>query len=458
MRGSTTASSLVRLKRTSGLEPHVHVFLRVVKESGHTRMHMNETKQPILGFEGLGLAPRLLSAIQMLGFTEPTPIQSKAIPVAVEGGDLIGVAETGTGKTFAFGLPLLQRVAREKTTGLVVLPTRELALQVEEALHEVGKQFGLRTAVLIGGASMSRQISMIRRKPHVIIATPGRLIDHMEQRNVSLGGVGVLVLDEADRMLDMGFMPQIRRILKGVPEERQTMLFSATMPGEIVRIANRFMRNPVRVEVATTGTTAKGVEQRLYVLQNQQKIRLLDHLLSQHEGSVLVFSRTRHGAKRISRTVKAMGHTSSDIHSDRTLSQRREALEGFKKGRHRVLVATDIAARGIDVEGITLVINYDVPENAEDYVHRIGRTARAGRTGIAISFATPDQGALIGQIERLTRCMLPISPLPDDLPPSRVLPRGDSSRRGGYSRPQQRRNSVGRGRGGYGGGGNRRRW
>ena len=388
----------------------------------------------------------------MLGFSEPTPIQAKAIPVAVKGGDLFGVAQTGTGKTFAFGLPMLQRIAREKTTGLVVLPTRELALQVEEALHEVGKQFGLRTVVLIGGASMSRQMNKIRRKPHIIIATPGRIIDHMEQRNISLSNVGILVLDEADRMLDMGFMPQIQKILKGVPKERQTMMFSATMPSQIVRIANKFMRDPVRVEVATTGTTAKGVEQHLYVLQNQQKIRLLDHLLSQHEGSVLVFSRTKHGAKRISRTVKAMGHTSSDIHSDRTLSQRRQALDGFKKGTHRVLVATDIAARGIDVTGITLVVNYDIPENPEDYVHRIGRTARAGRTGIAISFATPDQGALIGQIERLTRCMLPISPLPDSLPPSRMLPsRNDRNSRGGYSRPQQSRNGSGRGRSGGGG-------
>lgn len=430
---------------------------RVAKESGHTRMNMNKTKQPVLGFDTLGLTPRLLSAIQMMGFVEPTPIQVQAIPVAVKGRDIIGVAQTGTGKTFAFGLPMLQRIASEKTTGLVVLPTRELALQVEEALLSVGKQFGLRTAVLIGGASMHRQITMIRRKPHIIIATPGRIIDHLEQGNISLEGIGVLVLDEADRMLDMGFMPQIRKILKGVPEERQTMLFSATMPDQIVRIADKFMRDPERVEVAITGTTAKGVEQHLYVLQNPQKIRLLDHLLSSHEGSVLVFSRTKHGARRICRAVKSMGHTSADIHSDRTLNQRREALDGFKKGRHRVLVATDIAARGIDVSGIAYVINYDIPENPEDYVHRIGRTARAGRTGVAISFATPDQGALINQIERLTRCVLPITSLPDDLPPSRMMPKNDNRRRGGNSRPQQRRNGSGRGYGNGGGGRRRRR-
>jgi ATP-dependent RNA helicase RhlE len=416
---------------------------------------MNE--QTPSGFDGLGIAPTLLTALDKLKFSQPTPIQRQAIPVAIEGKDLIGIAQTGTGKTLAFGLPMLQRIARIGGRGLVVLPTRELALQVDEQLHKFGRSAGLRTAVLIGGASMNVQKDHLRRNPHIIVATPGRLIDHMEQRTVNLHDIKTLVLDEADRMLDMGFMPQIRKILASVPKERQTMLFSATMPDDIVRIASQHMQTPVRIEIARAGTASELVGQELFVVRKDQKNRLLDRLLADHKGSVLVFTRTKFGAKKLARAVKGMGHTASDIHSDRSLAQRRDALEGFKSGKYRVLVATDIAARGIDVTGIELVVNYDVPENADDYVHRIGRTGRAGHSGKAITFATPDQGDDVRQIEKLIRKELPISALPE-LPAERPMPPGRQ-----YEEREERRFGGGggfRGRGsrpGFGGGRPQRR-
>ncbi len=392
------------------------------------------------GFHGLGIAPKLIEILDRLKYTTPTPIQTQAIPVAIEGKDLIGIAQTGTGKTLAFGIPMLQRLAQHKGRGLVLLPTRELALQVEETFQKIGRGIGLRSAVLIGGAAMGPQMQAIAKNPHVIVATPGRLIDHLDQRTLQLNDVRVLVLDEADRMLDMGFAPQIQKILRSVPRERQTMLFSATMPAEIVSIANSYMKLPVRVEIARAGTAAERVTQELFVVRKDQKNRLLDRLLSEYRGSVLVFSRTKFGAKRIARAVRGMGHSASDIHSDRSLAQRRDALEGFKSGKYRVLIATDIAARGIDVQGIELVINYDIPENAEDYVHRIGRTARAGRSGRAISFATPEQGTEVRDIERLTRTVLPISKLPElppDRPPIHEPHRGGFEHRRGGNRPRR---------------------
>lgn len=376
---------------------------------------------PSNGFSGLGIAPGLLDAIDRLKFTEPTPIQQRSIPIAIEGKDLIGIAQTGTGKTLAFGIPMIQRLAQVKGQGLIVLPTRELALQVDESLRAIGRAAGLRTAVLIGGASMVLQRQALGKKPHVLIVTPGRLIDHLEQHSVTLKEVRILVLDEADRMLDMGFAPQIKRILLNVPKERQTLLFSATMPNDIVTIAQTHMQLPVRVEIAKQGTAAEKVVQELFFIGKEGKSRLLEALLSKTVGPVLVFTRTKFGAKKLARQVKTMGHAAADIHSDRSLAQRREALDGFKSGKYRILVATDIAARGIDVTGIELVVNYDLPSNAEDYVHRIGRTARAGRTGRAVSFATFDQRGEVRDIERLIRIALPISPLPT-LPPERARP------------------------------------
>lgn len=371
------------------------------------------------GFAGLGLSQKLLEAIDSHGFTTPTPIQTQAIPVALNGEDVVGIAQTGTGKTLAFGLPMLQRIARLGGRGLVILPTRELALQVDQSLHKVANSFGLRTAVLIGGAPLGRQIQELNRKPHIIIVTPGRLIDHMEQKTINLSGINILVLDEADRMLDMGFAPQLKRILEKVPRERQTMLFSATMPQEIFSIATKHMKQPVRIEVAPAGTLAERVVQELFVVRKEDKSRLLEALLAKEPGSVLVFSRTKHGAKKLTIQVKRMGYEAAEIHANRSLAQRRAALDGFKSGQYRVLIATDIAARGIDVTGIAMVINYDLPDNPDDYVHRIGRTGRAGREGKAISFATPDQGKDVRMIEKLSRTHLPESKLPE-LPPARA--------------------------------------
>ena len=336
------------------------------------------------GFADLGIAPKLLEVLTQLNFTTPTPIQVQAIPVAATGRDVIGIAQTGTGKTLAFSLPMLQRIAKAKQRGLIVLPTRELALQVDEELQKVAGSLGLKTALLIGGESQPKQLKQLKKNPHIIIGTPGRINDLLEQGEVSLDTVGVLVLDEADRMLDMGFKPQIERIVQHVPEERQTMLFSATMPPEIMRLVNRYMVNPTKVEVATAGTVTDRVEQELYVLEKQQKNQLLEKLLTDHDGTVLVFSRTKYGAKKISRSIRNMGYDAAELHSNLTLGQRRRSLEGFKKGKHRVLVATDIASRGIDVTNIELVVNYDLPDNPEDYVHRVGRTGRAGQMGKAI--------------------------------------------------------------------------
>jgi ATP-dependent RNA helicase RhlE len=337
---------------------------------------------------------------------------------------------------------------------LIVLPTRELAQQVDEALAPFAATMGIRTAVFIGGASMYLQRQMIKRNPRILIATPGRLNDHLEHRTVTLREVSVLVLDEADRMLDMGFKPQIERILQHVPKERQTMLFSATMPQEIMRLATVHMRSPLRIEVAPAGTAADKIEQELFIVRREQKLFLLASLLTEHKGTILLFSRTKHGAKKITHAIQQMGHTAAEIHSNKSLSQRREALYGFKSGRYRVLVATDIASRGIDVSDIEVVLNFDLPDDPSDYVHRIGRTARAGKTGIAISFATPDQAKDIREIERLIRTPIrrKISPT---MPQAQfdALPAADS-----FSRPRrsfQRRPQQG---GGGRQGGGQRKW
>lgn len=400
-------------------------------------------------FDSLGLAPKLLDAVTKVGYEIPTPIQAQAIPYAVEGEDIIGIAQTGTGKTMAFGLPMIQRIARIKKRGLCVLPTRELAEQVETELHKVAGHLGLRTAVLIGGENIKKQFAQLKRKPHIIVATPGRLIDHMQQRTVSLGNIGVLVLDEADRMLDMGFMPQIRKILAAVPKEHQTLLFSATMPEDIVRIADKHMKKPVRVEVAPQGTAAENVDQELFVVDRRDKPRLLEKLLTDVNGTMLIFTRTKYAAKKVARIVNKLGHRAAEIHSNRSQNQRREALDGFKSGKYRVLVATDIASRGIDVKDIELVINYDVPENAEDYVHRIGRTGRAGKTGKAITFAEPGQAKEVQAIERYAKIYLPSTPLPT-LPPKSeahfASPRRDD--RYGSRSPRRGRESGRRGRNG----------
>lgn len=366
-------------------------------------------------FDNLGIAPKLLDILHKQKFHTPTPIQQQSIPQAITGKDLIGIAQTGTGKTLAFGIPMIQRLAQTsgKEKGLIVLPTRELALQVNESLKKIGGGIGLKTAILIGGESMPKQIRALATKPHIIIATPGRLIDHIETKKINLNSTTILVLDEADRMLDMGFLPQIKKILEALPTKRQTLLFSATMPEDIVGIANKYMSMPLRVEVAPAGSAVKSVTQEIYFINRDEKADLLRSLLSQYKGSVLVFSRTKHGARKIASNIRGFGETATEIHSNKSLNQRLEALKGFKLGKYRILVATDIAARGIDVAGIQLVINYDLPDNAEDYVHRIGRTGRASQTGHAISFATHDQKRDVQTIERLIRKALPVSKNPN---------------------------------------------
>jgi len=363
-------------------------------------------------FYGLGIAPKILEILDRIKFKVPTSIQVKAIPMALQGQDIVGIAQTGTGKTHSFAIPMVQRLAQTQGMGLVLAPTRELALQIDKAYQGLAGAFKIRTACLIGGASMDEQLRNLKKGCRIIIATPGRLIDHIERRTVFLNTVEMLVLDEADRMLDMGFAPQIQQILKVIPKKRQTMLFSATISKEIMAIASHHMKLPVSVEIAPSGTTAEKITQELFVVSREEKRALLNKVLGRYNGAVLLFSRTKHNARKIASAIRKMGHSAVEMHSDRSLNQRREALDGFKNGKYRVLVATDIAARGIDVTGIELVINYDLPDDAQNYVHRIGRTGRAGHSGHAISFATPDQGRDIKDIEKLIRIHLPISKFP----------------------------------------------
>ena len=365
-------------------------------------------------FRGLGIAPGILDALDHMKFTTPTPIQHQAIPIANEGKDVLGIAQTGTGKTLAFGIPMVQLLARAPGRALIVVPTRELALQVDDTIRKIGQPFNIRSVIVIGGMSMDTQIQVVRKNTtRILIATPGRLLDHLERKTIQLADIKMVVLDEADRMLDMGFAPQIQRIARYLPKQRQTLLFSATMPDAVLSLATAYMKLPIRVEIARSGSAPEKIAQELFIVRQDAKKRLLATLLKQYQGSVLVFARTKMSAKKITRMLRDAHFTAGEIHSNRSLGQRREALEGFKTGRYRVLVATDIASRGIDVKGIELVINYDLPEESENYVHRIGRTGRAGLEGRAISFATPDQGDNVRDIEKLIRAALRVSSHPE---------------------------------------------
>jgi len=360
-----------------------------------------------MNFSQLGLNEALVRACESLGYTEPTPIQTQAIPVMLGGSDLIGCAETGTGKTAAFLLPTMQRMSERERPGirlLVLAPTRELATQIEASYRSLApKKNAMRCVTLIGGSGMARQTDALRRGVGIVIATPGRLLDHMERGAIDFSFVETLVLDEADRMLDMGFWPAIRRVLAALPAERQTLLFSATMSPAIEKIARSNMRQPKLVEVSQRGAAAVTVEQTAYPVATESKTALLLDLLERERFErVLVFTRTRRGAERLSHILEARSHKVNRIHADRSQPQREAALRGFKDGRTRVLVATDIAARGIDVDSISHVINYDVPAAPEDYVHRIGRTGRAGNLGRAITLVTPVEELNMRAIERLT--------------------------------------------------------
>lgn len=361
-----------------------------------------------MNFSQLGLAPAQVSACESLGYNTPTPIQRQAIPIVLSGRDVIGCAETGTGKTAAFLLPIIQRLSEKSRPGvrvLVLAPTRELALQIHENYKQLNRVKTNRSVLAIGGANIRSQLAELRRGATVLIATPGRLLDLIERRAVELSGIEVFVLDEADRMLDMGFLPAIRRVLALLPAKRQTLLFSATMSPSIEQLARSTTKDPKLVEVNTRGQAASLVEQMAYYVGQESKTALLLELLEKEREPferVLIFTRTRRGAERLSHVLAARDHTVKRIHADRTQSQREAALRAFSEGRARILVATDIAARGLDISSVSHVVNYDVPAAPEDYVHRIGRTGRAGNQGKAITIVAPVDELSMRAIERLT--------------------------------------------------------
>lgn len=359
-----------------------------------------------MNFKDLGLLPFLTDKCESLGYTEPTPIQKQAIPIVLNGGDVIASAETGTGKTAAFLLPILQNLEEFKNKRgirvLILSPTRELANQTEEACRQFVPK-GITCAAIIGGAGYPRQIQALRQGVNILIATPGRLIDFMDQGMVNFKDLNTLVLDEADRMLDMGFLPAIKRIVKTIPAKRQTLFFSATMAGDIERIAMSLVNDPTFIEISKRGTAAVTIDQKAYPVAQQHKMPLLLELLEKEEFErVLVFTRTKRGADRLAHILEKRSHRSNRIHGDRSQSQREAALRSFKAGKTRVLIATDVAARGIDIDSVSHVINYDIPVVPEDYVHRIGRTGRAGNTGRAITLFTTAEEHSMKAIERLT--------------------------------------------------------
>ncbi|HVG07437.1 MAG TPA: DEAD/DEAH box helicase [Thermoanaerobaculia bacterium] len=362
-------------------------------------------------FDSLGLSPRILRIVKRIGFEHPTPIQAEVIPVALSGRDVVGLAQTGSGKTAAFCLPLAERLTHGGgVRGLIISPTREIALQTEAFLNLFGED--LETVCLIGGVKMGPQIRKLGKKPDVVVATPGRLLDHVERGLLRLDKVQELVIDEADHMLDMGFMPQVQRILDELPRERQTMMFSATMPPPIQRLAERILTDPVRIDILPEGGAAEGIDHRLYLVEPDDKKACLLALLNKELGSTLVFIRRKVDAEWLTRVLVREGHPVERIHSDLSQGQRVEALRGFREGAHRILVATDIAARGIDVPGIQHIVNFDIPDTVEDYIHRAGRTARGTARGIVSTIASWMNKPTIKEIEEalgeeIARCTVP---------------------------------------------------
>lgn len=427
-----------------------------------------------MNFNQLPLHERILKAIADTGYTKPTPIQLKAIPKVAKGADVIGIAQTGTGKTAAFTLPLLSKLvdkteANESrhTRVLIIAPTRELVQQIHENVRGYAKYTNLRTGVIIGGVSDKGQIAKLNSGVDILVATPGRLLDLVEKGHGNFHQIEALVLDEADRMLDMGFIPDIRTIVKKLPKSKQTLLFSATLNSQIESLTKEFLNSPTLIEVERRASPADTIEQIIYEIQDHQKTELLEHLLnSSHEFyAVMVFARTKLGAEELSTALKMEGFTAEAIHGDRSQGQRKRALDDFKKGKVRVLVATDVAARGIDVDSITHVINYDFPEQSEDYIHRIGRTGRAGAKGVAITFVTQRNQQALKKVEKLIQKTLPkkivedfeydqSTPEPIRRPVSKVAPK--SGRTGDYQNKfANRKNNAGAKR--PGGSGNKRK-
>jgi ATP-dependent RNA helicase RhlE len=354
-------------------------------------------------FSQFPISPALLARLSTNKFITPTPVQAGAIPPALEGRDVLATAQTGTGKTLSFLVPIVELIDKTEARGanaLVLLPTRELAMQVEKVYRAIRPNQANMVALVVGGMAEGPQLDTIRRGARLIVATPGRLEDYIKRRLVRLDQIKILVFDEVDRMLDMGFQPAIARIVAELPQKRQTLCYSATLEGSVREVAQRYLTNPVRIEIGTVSKPADNVELRTFEVDQNKKPELLEHLLQQENGSFLVFVRTKHGADRLARRLSRSGHAAAQIHGDRTQAQRNSALKGFTEGRHRVLVATDVAARGIDVPHVGHVVNYDMPKMAEDFVHRIGRTGRASRRGVASTFAMPAERNELKKIER----------------------------------------------------------
>ena len=400
----------------------------------HTSVHTS--------FHTLGLSEPLLRDLTAAGLLAPTPIQAQAIPPALEGRDVIGCAQTGTGKTAAFVVPMIERLAilpKGQPQALILAPTRELALQICTSIEKLGRSHHISATVVVGGSDMQAQIRGLRQRPDIIVATPGRLLDHMWNGTINLAPIKILVLDEADRMLDMGFAPQINQILDALPLERQTLLFSATLPTDVTRLVQASLNSAVRVMVTPHSTTAEGVTQAVHHTTSQEKTKLLVALLAAERGTVLVFARTKSRVDRLGQTLEQAGHRVAVIHGDRSLPQRLRALDGFKRGQVRILVATDVAARGIDVANIGHVVNYDLPNCPEDYIHRIGRTARMKMTGKATSFVAFEEREQLRAIETLLGHSVPLaegSPSPNARPHLRMpeRSRGDRQR---WGRPSE---------------------
>ncbi len=398
-------------------------------------------------FEELGLSAALLRAVAETGYTTPTPIQAQAIPAVLEGKDVMAAAQTGTGKTAGFTLPLLQRLGetqqRRDPRALVLVPTRELAAQVADSVATYGKHSNLRCTVIFGGVSINPQISKLRRGTDIIVATPGRLLDHVGQRTIDLSNIETLVLDEADRMLDMGFINDIRRVISLLPAKRQNLMFSATFSDDIATLAQGILNQPVRIDVAPRNSTAETVSQMIHPVDKEKKPALLSYLIgSGNWRQVLVFTRTKHGANRLATHLEKDGLSAAAIHGNKSQSARTKALADFKRGKVRVLVATDIAARGLDIDQLPHVVNYEIPNVPEDYVHRIGRTGRAGREGEAVSLVCVDERSLVGGIEKLLGRRIPsqvIEGFEPDLSrkPEPIFKQRGSSRGGNGNAPKR---------------------
>ncbi|MRJ44193.1 DEAD/DEAH box helicase [Idiomarina loihiensis] len=402
------------------------------------------TEQNPSSFQSLGLSDDILRAVTECGYTTPTPIQQQAIPTVMAGHDLLAAAQTGTGKTAGFTLPLLHKLSQTKTDGkpvikaLILTPTRELAAQVEDNLNTYAKYTGLKSLVIFGGVGINPQISALRRGVDILVATPGRLLDHSRQETVDLSKIDVLILDEADRMLDMGFIHDIKKVMKLIPEKRQTLLFSATFSSEIKALSQQFMQQPKLIEVARQNAAADTIEQRVYPVDKKRKRELLSYLIgSRNWRQVLVFTRTKHGANRLATQLTDDGLPAMAIHGNKSQGARTKALAQFKAGKLRVLVATDIAARGIDIDELPHVINFELPQVAEDYVHRIGRTGRAGSEGEAASLVCVDEHKLLRDIEKLTKNEIPREVIPGFEPDPSIKPEPIQKPRTG--RPQNSR-------------------